>query len=144
LTGTTPNFAPFQPPETPFEDTSVAGTIPLYGILDFTDSGRYQHNLNPPFIDGLPGGALPLLERMVMQKPLKKSLSEYELASPMFHVKAAQLAEEDPHFGPFAVIHGTNDALASAEESLAFFEELQKVRAKFGSEGDVLIPVVGA
>lgn len=143
LVATTVNQPQFQPPEALYEDTSVAGCIPLYGVLDFTDEARHQVALHPPLIKGLAGGMLPALERLVMQIPYKSNPHEYDLASPMYYIKLALEGKHSPEFCPFMVVHGTRDALAAFMESKTFYDNLQQLRARHKQAPDVFVPVHG-
>lgn len=125
-------------------ESQVAGAIPLYGVFDWTDTDGHLAALHPPLIEGTTGTMRQFIERVVMQKPFRENRFEYELASPIFYVREALKQYQDPKFCPFMVVHGTHDALAAYNDSLTFFNELQKVRQKFHNQTmDVFISVTG-
>ncbi|KAH9256821.1 hypothetical protein BASA82_001166 [Batrachochytrium salamandrivorans] len=141
LMGTTPNLAELQP-FAPNEDTSIAGCIPLYGVLDMLDGEGHLATLHPPPLAGLEGfGPQTLLERVVFQQPLTPETQHvYELASPPFHVKRRSGVEAD--LPPFMVVHGTRDALAAYDDSRAFYQALLDYRYRVQSKhGDVFVPL---
>jgi acetyl esterase/lipase len=143
LLALTPNLAEYQPPESPIFDTSVAGCVPIYGVMDITDTDGHLAKLHPPIIEGLEGGMRPVWERVIMQKPFKTNLHDYELASPTYHAKRALESLHDPHICPFMIVHGTRDALAAFNDSKTFYDQLQLVRRKFNQPADVFVPVQG-
>lgn len=109
LMALTANDARLQPG---FEDadTSVAATVPFYGVYDFVD----RHGLKGS------GAAMVLwLENTVMPCSPATDPALWDLASPMAQVRA-----DAP---PFFILHGTHDSLASVEEARHFAEQLRAV-----------------
>lgn len=109
MLGLTANDARFQPG---FEsvDTSVRAFVPMYAVYDFTDR------------DGIRGRRDPLrrsLERHIVKLMRDDHLSDFDLASPMSHVRAG--------VPPCFVVHGALDTLAPAAEARAFVGLLRAV-----------------
>lgn len=147
LIGMSSNVPEFQPPEEdPNADTSVQGALPIYGVYDLADTHGDLKSIHASILD-LSVGIRPFFSRMIMQKLFAESRDEFNLASPMFHVRKYAEAEEDPKVCPFFISHGTCDALASYADAKRFYEELQAVRKKFGTwatgESDVFVTVNG-
>jgi acetyl esterase/lipase len=138
----------YHPPEVPAEaDLSIAGAVPLYGVFDFSDEDGLQAVLHPSLIDGMDGGMRPFLERIVMQKPYAKHKLEFDLASPTFRVRQYVKQDLDPKLPPMMVVHGTHDQLAAFDDAAVFFQELSRLREKYGTwkagETDVFVSVTG-
>lgn len=154
LIGTTQNLAQFQPPEDPDADTSVAGVVPVCGVYDWEDNEGHVRRLHQFFDAARTSGdvGMPLLTRAVMQKPLTpETKREFELASPIWHLKQALRTGEDPRLPPFFVIHGTKDEIAPIGGAREFVAELRRVRSRFpatwaskrGAEADVYVENLG-
>ena len=84
-------------------DTSVAGSIPLYGVYDFVDPDKIG-NPNLP----------PLLKRRVFEQAAAET---FVAASPISHVSEAA--------PPFLVVHGRNDVLVPVATARAFVAALR-------------------
>ena len=108
LLALTPNDPNFQPG---FEDidTTVQGAVPFYGIYDFTDKHKTQHNT------ALQG----FLESSVLKKRLDGQREDFEAASPITRIS--------PEAPPFLIIHGDKDTLVPVEQARIFTEELKNV-----------------
>jgi acetyl esterase/lipase len=109
MLGLTANDARFQPG---FEsvDTSVRAFVPMYAVYDFTDR------------DGIRGRRDPLrrsLERHIVKLMRDDHLTDFDLASPMSHVRAG--------VPPCFVVHGALDTLAPVAEARAFVGMLRAV-----------------
>lgn len=145
--GVTPNVPAYQPPEYPDADTSVAGTIPIQGVHDFTDQfGMYKAS-STKILD-MNFGMRGIASRIVLQtKFTPESKQLFELASPIYHLKKLIEGNVRPTIAPFLIPHGTADVLVMYEDSAHLFETLQKLRAKWGTwaegEGDVLATIEG-
>ncbi len=107
LAALTPGLAAYQPG---FEDadTSVAAAVPFYGVYDFTD----RHG-------GANRGLESLLARRVFKTTLADDRTNWDLASPMSHVR--------PDAPPFFVLHGTNDTIVPVEQARSFSSMLREV-----------------
>jgi acetyl esterase/lipase len=90
-------------------DTSVAGSVPFYGVYDFLD----RH--------GVRGGQSmrPFLQKFVMKCSPEEQRERWQEASPIDCVHA-----DAP---PFMVIHGANDSLAFVEDARLFVRALRGV-----------------
>jgi acetyl esterase/lipase len=90
-------------------DTSVAGSVPFYGVYDFLD----RH--------GVRGGQSmrPFLQKYVMKCSPDDQRERWQEASPIDRVHA-----DAP---PFMVLHGTNDSLAFVEDARLFVRALRGV-----------------
>ena len=143
LVGVTGNYGPFQPPENPHGDTSVAGCIPVCGIFDWEDGEGHQARLysffqNPDAAKAAGDGGMPLVARAVLQKPYNaKTKADFEQGSPLWHLKEALHRAPGSSWGeerilpPFMVIHGSLDELAPVEGAKEFFTLLLRVRQKY-------------
>ena len=89
-------------------DTSVNGSIPMYGVYDFSD--RNGHRTDMPMID--------FLEDKVMPYSMDEDPDIWELASPI-----AQTHADRP---PFMVIHGELDTLSFVDDARHFVKALQE------------------
>lgn len=120
LMGVTANFPEFQPPEDPMADTSVAGTLPLYGVHDWTNSNG--HSFEMPIFTS----------QLVIQKPISsKTWTDFEKASPIWHVQEKLKSGADPKLSPFFIPHGTHDVLAPYKDAKEMFLALRELRLKF-------------
>ncbi|MCA9628748.1 MAG: alpha/beta hydrolase [Myxococcales bacterium] len=91
------------------EDTRVSACIPFYGVFDLLNSkGQWRHS-----------GMQNLMRFVVIKQSLAKARDQYELMSPITHVRA-----DAP---PFFVIHGDVDSLVPTSESRHFCEALERV-----------------
>jgi acetyl esterase/lipase len=91
-------------------DTSVAASVPFYGVYDMTagrGSSRYDR------------GLLNLLEKRVFKRRLADDPGPFEAASPLYRVR--------PDAPPFFVIHGTNDTLVPVTDARRFVDALRAV-----------------
>ena len=109
LVGLTANDPEYQPG---FEDadTSVAATVPYYGVYDFINDFGIKANEQR---------ATAFLERMVMKSKRAEHPDEWRKASPQFRVR-----EDAP---PFFVLHGRHDSLVPVAEARQFVEKLREV-----------------
>lgn len=101
LSSLTPNAAQFQPG---FEsiDTQVQAVVPMYGVLDFTNSIGHRS-----------GDALSnLLHKRVMPRTLLADPDLWQAASPRYQIR--------PEAPPMFIIHGTTDCLVYVEETRDF------------------------
>lgn len=145
LMGCTPNFPPFQPPEDPLADTTIAGALPIYGVFDMTDAHGHLKAIRGSILD-VKVGVKGFFSRVIMQTPFSPETKHlFEQASPTFHVQRALESYHKPKLCPFFITHGTLDMLAAYKDSKEFYDELQKVRHKFGSwasgESDIFVEV---
>jgi acetyl esterase/lipase len=145
LVGASPNFPDFQPPENPTVDTSVAGCLPIYGVFDVTDQNGHLKAIRSTIFD-LKVGVRGFFSRVVAQSPITaETMHTFHAASPTWHVQRALKGEADNRVCPYFMSHGTLDMLAAYNDSKEFYDELQKVRAKYGSwamgESDVFVEV---
>ena len=107
LTALTAGDASLQPG---FEeaDTSVAASIPFYGVYDFVDP------------DGL---QIPILHRVLERAVFKARRTDdperFRAASPLYRVH--------PGAPPFFVIHGESDSLVPVEDARRFVARLREV-----------------
>ena len=109
LAALTPKVAEYQPG---FEDadTTVSACVPFYGVYD---------------LGGLTGdkAAVAMRDRFlaprVFRKDPERHREEFELASPISHVK-----EDAPDF---FVIHGAHDGLVSVRQARAFVDRLREL-----------------
>lgn len=107
LAALTPGVAAYQPG---FEDadTTVSACVPFYGVYD---------------LGGITGdkAALAMRDRFlaprVFRKDPEEHREEFELASPLMHVK--------PDAPDFFVIHGAHDGLVSVRQARAFADRLR-------------------
>ncbi|MGE0324873.1 MAG: alpha/beta hydrolase fold domain-containing protein [Polyangiaceae bacterium] len=91
------------------EDTRVSACIPFYGVFDLLNSkGQWPHS-----------GMQNLMRFVVIKQSLDQARDQYELMSPITHVRA-----DAP---PFFVIHGDVDSLVPTGESRHFSEALRQV-----------------
>ncbi|MCA9644869.1 MAG: alpha/beta hydrolase, partial [Myxococcales bacterium] len=91
------------------EDTRVSACIPFYGVFDLLNSkGQWRHS-----------GMQNLMRFVVIKQSLDKARDQYELMSPITHVR-----RDAP---PFFVIHGDVDSLVPTGESRHFSEALRAV-----------------
>ena len=145
--GVTPNHPEFQAPEDKDFDTSVAGSLPIYGVFDFTDSYGY-HKVNEARILGLPVGIRGFASRVVLQVPFnQENIQVFNSASPTYRLKELLKSSNPPKISPFFIPHGTMDTLAAYEDSKAFYDILQQYRSKTGTwkqgENDIFATVTG-
>ncbi len=90
-------------------DTTVQGTVPFYGIYDFTDeNGLHNHNATIPF-----------LEKMVMQKKLSRDKEAFRQMSPLHRIHA--------NAPPFFIIQGACDTIVSVKEARFFAKTLKNI-----------------
>jgi acetyl esterase/lipase len=89
-------------------DTTIRGSIPVYGVYDFKD--RNNHRPDMPITE--------FLEDMVMPSKLEDDPELWDIASPI-----AQVSESSP---PMMVIHGENDTLSFVEDARFFVKELRE------------------
>lgn len=116
-------------------DTSVRGCIDTYGVHDFKD----RHGIY--FYKDKGYSFIRFLELVVMQKKLKESSDEYDQASPMSWVQADSGAVNVP---PFLISHGTHDTLVPFQDSVLFFENLQKHRQRTSAALKTTVVVPGS
>ena len=92
LLALTPNDPTFQPG---FEtsDTEVQAAVPFYGVFDWTDRDRLQHN----------AGLQSILEDRIVKQTLADAPSLFSNASPLLRITASA--------PPFMVVHGDKDSL---------------------------------
>ena len=92
-------------------DTSLAGCVSLYGVLEMTSQkdigGRYGKGLKV------------LLEKQVMKTTIHDHLDLFKAASPYHRLRA-----DAP---PFLLLHGTNDTLVPVAVPRAFAPALREV-----------------
>lgn len=108
LLALTPGDAAFQPG---FEDadTSVAGCVANYAVLDLLDRNRDR-----------PGSTRPsFLEHVVMKTAPALDAERWDAASPITRVH--------PAAPPFLVVHGAHDTLVWQEEAASFVRALRAV-----------------
>ena len=107
LTALTPNRAEWQPG---FEDvdTSVVAAVPFYGVYDFTNHYKTSRD-----------DIIPFLEKHVFKTLVADDRTNWEAASPVFHI--------GPDAPPMFVLHGVNDSLVPVEQARTFVEELRRV-----------------
>ncbi|TYZ65451.1 hypothetical protein PybrP1_011730 [[Pythium] brassicae (nom. inval.)] len=115
-------------------DTSVRGCVDTYGVHDFTD----RHGVF--FYKDKSYSFVRFIELVVMQKKLKDAARAFDQASPVSWVQHGQelqnggdapaLAAAVRVVPPFLVSHGTYDTLVPFQDSLLFFESLQKFRER--------------
>ncbi|NNN21471.1 MAG: alpha/beta hydrolase, partial [Acidimicrobiales bacterium] len=82
-------------------DTTVAAAVPIYGVLDLTDS-----------LEAGVGQLTHLLEKNVFKNKLKDNRDSWEKASPLFRI-----SEDIP---PLYVIQGKNDTLVPVQMAREF------------------------
>ncbi|TMW68642.1 hypothetical protein Poli38472_006110 [Pythium oligandrum] len=125
-------------------DTSVRACIDNYGVHDFLD----RHGLY--FYKDKGHGFLKMMEVVIMQRPIKESLEQYEQASPVSWLMDDKHCEakQGQLVPPFLLSHGTHDTLVPFDDSSIFYEKLQKHRARTGQRiadiEDVFIEIPGA
>lgn len=91
------------------DDTRVSACIPFYGVFDLLNSkGQWRHS-----------GMQNLMRFVVIKQSLAKARDQYELMSPITHVR--------PDAPPFFIIHGDVDSLVPAGESRHFSDALREV-----------------
>lgn len=106
LLSLTPNDPAFQPG---FEtsDTEVQAAVPFYGVFDWTDRDRLQHN----------AGLQSVLEDRVVKQTLAAAPNLFENASPLLRI-----TDSAP---PFMVVHGDKDSLVPIGLGRVFAERLR-------------------
>ncbi|DBA03172.1 TPA: hypothetical protein N0F65_003892, partial [Lagenidium giganteum] len=121
-------------------DTSVRACVDTYGVHDFKDRhGIYYYK------DG-GHGFVRYLELVVMQKNRQDASDDYEKASPI-----SWLLENTPWplpdvVPPFMLTHGTHDTLVPFDDSVVFYDQLQRFRQRSTplAVRDVFLEVPGA
>lgn len=108
LAGVTENDPDFQPG---FEDadTSLAATVPFYGVYDLTNANAFYYRQMREWV----------LEKIVFKRPFDEARDVYRDASPTCRAHA-----DAP---PFLVIHGDRDTLVPVTDARHFVERLRAV-----------------
>ena len=87
----------------------------------------------------------PYIERVVLQSTFQLNEEMFDNASPTYHATKMLSATQPPNLCPMMVVHGTLDALASFEDARHFYDQICKVREKFGTwapgEKDIFVSV---
>ena len=104
LVGATPNLPMFQPAEDMGADTSVAGSIPIYGVFDFCDELGHHTALGGPIFDVHFVLLRTVTSRLLLQTPFTSENKRlFEFASPTYHIKECLNALVKPNIGPFLI-----------------------------------------
>jgi acetyl esterase/lipase len=88
-------------------DTSLQAAVPLYGVYDWLNRHRTNHD---EFI--------PWIEKRVIKQSVTDARDVFDRASPLGRIH--------PGAPPFFVLHGENDSLVKAEQARSFADELRK------------------
>ena len=104
LIGVTPNLPLYQPADIQGKDTSVAGSLPIYGVFDFTDEFGYHKANATKLLDVVNIGIRPITSRMVLQTKFNEETKHrFQLASPAYHLKQMLNSPIKPSIGPFFI-----------------------------------------